>query len=57
MFWTGGVALACAAVFLSPEVDLAHEFRSRFDRLLLHWVGAGWILAGPWVSRVLTQRR
>ena len=56
-FWIGGVALACLAVFLSPGTDLDHEFRSRFDRLLLHWVGVGWLLAGPWAARLLTQGR
>ncbi len=56
-FWLGGVALTCLAVFLSPETDLDHEFRSRFDRLLLHWVGVGWLLAGPWAARLFTQGR
>ena len=32
---------------LGDETDWDHVFKSRFDRLLLQWVGVGWILIGP----------
>ena len=47
-FVVGGLLLACFAMLLSPDQDLAHVFRSRFDRLLLHWTGPGWLLVSAW---------
>jgi hypothetical protein len=44
-----GLAAALAGLLLSPQRDLAHELGARFDRLLLHWVGVAWILAGAWL--------
>ena len=48
-FLVGGLTLACAAMLLSPDPDLTHVFRSRFDRLLLHWAGPAWLLTSAWV--------
>jgi hypothetical protein len=42
---------------LSTEEDLAHHLRSSMARLLLHWLGAGWLLAGLGISQVLAQVR
>lgn len=41
---------------LSPETDLRHHVRSSMDRLLLHWTGPCWMLAGPWLAQVLGRR-
>lgn len=49
IFFLVGLALACTAMLLSPDTDLEHVFRSRFDRLLLHWVGPGWLLTAVWM--------
>ena len=46
------LVLACLAMLLSPDQDLDHVFRSRFDRLLLHWVGVGWLLVSAWLFQV-----
>ncbi len=47
--FVAGLGLACLAMLLSPDTDLEHVFKSRFDRLLLHWVGPGWLLTMAWV--------
>jgi hypothetical protein len=49
-FFLGGIAIACAAIFMGADTDWDHVFKSRFDRLLLQWVGVGWLLLGPWLS-------
>ncbi len=50
------VLVAIAALLLSPETNLEHELRSRFDRLLLHGVGVHWLLIGWWVGGDLVRR-
>lgn len=54
------IALAAPAIvlpfLLSPETDLRHHVRSSMDRLLLHWIGPCWLLAGPWVAQALGRR-
>lgn len=44
-----GLATTLLALLLTPEPSLGHELASRFDRLLLQWVGVGWLLGGVWV--------
>lgn len=44
-----GLAASIAALLLVPEADLGHEFRSRFDRLLLHWSVPAWLFVLPHV--------
>jgi len=51
-----GLASACASVLLSPEEDIWHEFDSRFDRVLLQWVGVAWLFAAPWISQIWDRR-
>jgi hypothetical protein len=46
-----GLGMAFVALFLTPEPDPEHEFRSRFDRLLLQWVGVGWLVVVLWLGR------
>ncbi|MFQ5504800.1 MAG: hypothetical protein ACE5F1_08400 [Planctomycetota bacterium] len=53
LFLALGIATVCSAMLLSPEQDLEHEFRSRFDRLLLHWTGVAWLVVGPWLASIL----
>jgi hypothetical protein len=47
-----GLGLAMGTLLLVEPGSLAHEVRSRFDRLLLQWVGVGWLLAGAWLGRL-----
>lgn len=57
-FFVAGLALACLSMLFSPDPDLEHVFRSRFNRLLLHWTGPGWLLITVWVfqnNRPATQ--
>jgi hypothetical protein len=51
------LAVPCLAMpyLLSTEENLAHQMRSTMGRLLLHWLGAGWLLAGLWVRQALLQ--
>jgi len=48
-FFVAGLTLACLSMLFSPDPDLEHVFRSRFNRLLLHWTGPGWLLITVWV--------
>lgn len=41
-----GLASLVLPFLASPETDLAHHVRSSLDRLMLHWVGAAWLLVG-----------
>ncbi|MBI5850869.1 MAG: hypothetical protein HZB39_07555 [Planctomycetes bacterium] len=41
-----GLASLALPFLASPETDLAHHVRSSLDRLMLHWVGVAWLLAG-----------
>ena len=47
-----GIAATVGALLLSPEADLEHELQSRYDRLLLHWLGVSCVLLGPWCARL-----
>jgi hypothetical protein len=51
------LAMPCLVVpyLLSTEEDLDHHLRSTMGRLLVHWLGAGWLLAGLGVGQVLSQ--
>jgi len=40
---------------LSTEENLAHHMRSSMGRLLIHWLGAGWLLAGLGIGQTLAQ--
>ncbi|MCA8957693.1 MAG: hypothetical protein KDC87_16580, partial [Planctomycetes bacterium] len=51
----GGVAMGCGSVWFSPE-GLEHELESRFDRLLLHWVGPAWLLVFAWIGGLADRR-
>ncbi len=53
-FFLGGIVLACLAIFLGASTDWDHLFKSRFDRLLLQWVGVGWLILGPWLGTLLS---
>ena len=48
-----GFLMAGVALVFAPDIDLEHQFRSRFDRLLLQWTPTGWILVAPWVASLL----
>jgi len=54
-----GLLLALAApcllmpYLLSTEDNLAHHLRSSMGRLVLHWLGAGWVLGGLAIGQVL----
>lgn len=39
---TAGLVLCVGALLIVPEADLAHELRSRFGRLVSHWVAPAW---------------
>lgn len=41
-----GLASVTLPFLVSPEPDLGHHVRSSMDRLLLHWLGVAWLLAG-----------
>ena len=49
-----GLLLCVMTLVFGPEDDIQHELISRFDRLLLHWVGPCWIVLAPWLARAWT---
>jgi len=53
VFLGTGIVLTCLAMFVVPPENLAHEFESRYDRLLLQWTAVAWLMVGPWVSALL----
>lgn len=46
-----GIASVTLPFLVSPEPELGHHVRSSMDRLLLHWLGVAWLLAGAWWPR------
>ncbi|PIE23860.1 MAG: hypothetical protein CSA62_05540 [Planctomycetota bacterium] len=46
-----GLVLCSLTLVFGPEADIEHELESRFDRLLLHWVGPCWLALAPWLAR------
>jgi hypothetical protein len=47
-----GLCAVAAAFLLSPEDDLSHHLKSSMPRLLLHWLGAAWLLGVSWTHAV-----
>lgn len=52
-----GLAAPCLVMpyLLSTEEDLPHHMRSSMGRLWIHWLGAGWLLAGLGVGQLLAE--
>ena len=48
-----GLATTALPFVLSPEPDVEHHLRSSLTRLLLHWVGALWLLNACWLQAIV----
>lgn len=53
----GNLGIAVCAMLLSPADQLEHEFRSRFDRLLLQQLALLWLCLGSGPLQSLTRSR